>query len=137
MVYSKLLLELNKYFVRDVSGVILSFYKSPIKNIDKCCEYGDYIMISQLKNINVYWSLYEACRGGYIEIVKLMIERGSTNFKFGLRGACMDGHMEIIKFMIRKYANYDLKYCLRISKMYGQIKVQHYLENLIKTKKNT
>lgn len=54
-----------------------------------------------------YWDsgLSGACRGGHMDIVKLMIEKGSSNWNAGMCGACKGGHMNIVKFMIDCGAN--------------------------------
>jgi ankyrin repeat protein len=59
--------------------------------------------------------IYNACKGGYIEIVKSMIEKGSDDryyvqhgaydWNHGLRGACQGGHIEIVNLMIEKGAD--------------------------------
>ncbi len=50
------------------------------------------------------WGLYRACEGGHMDIVELMIERGATNWNWGLYGACEGGHMDIVKLMIERGA---------------------------------
>jgi Ankyrin repeats (3 copies) len=49
-------------------------------------------------------AMYYAARGGHMEIVKLMIEKGVTDFNSGMRNAAEGGHMEIVKFLIEKGA---------------------------------
>ncbi len=52
--------------------------------------------------------LYNSCKGGHINIVKLIIDNGANNFNDGLIWACLCGHIDIIKLMIDKGAdNYD------------------------------
>jgi Ankyrin repeats (3 copies) len=47
-----------------------------------------------------------AAKGGHMEIVKLMIEKGATNFDWAIKYAAKGGHMEIVKLMIEKSATY-------------------------------
>jgi Ankyrin repeats (3 copies) len=56
-------------------------------------------------NKNIYnTSMDEAAYGGHMEIVKLMIEKGSTDFNWAMGFASEAGHMEIVKLMIEKGA---------------------------------
>lgn len=48
--------------------------------------------------------LAEACRGGHMDIIQLMISRGATNWQTGLEKACGKGHIEIAKLMISRGA---------------------------------
>jgi len=52
------------------------------------------------------WGLREACRGGHMAIIELMIAKGANNWNWGLCGACRGGHMAIVELMIAKGANY-------------------------------
>jgi Ankyrin repeats (3 copies) len=47
-----------------------------------------------------------AALGGQMEIVKLMIEKGATDFNSSMMYAAEEGHMEIVKLMIEKGATY-------------------------------
>jgi ankyrin repeat protein len=49
-------------------------------------------------------AMYNAARGGHMEIVKLMIEKGATEFNWAMGDAAKGGHMEIVKLMIEKGA---------------------------------
>jgi ankyrin repeat protein len=52
--------------------------------------------------------LYYACQcrnDKHLDIIKLMIERGANDWNLGLRGACSGGHLDIVKLMIEKGAN--------------------------------
>jgi len=46
----------------------------------------------------------EACKGGHIDIVKFMIEKGATDYNYGLRGTCEGGNVEIVNLMIKQGA---------------------------------
>jgi len=54
---------------------------------------------------NLDQGFYGACNGGYINIVKLIIERENNNYSwdFGLSEAC-GKHLDIVKLMIEKGA---------------------------------
>ena len=48
-----------------------------------------------------------AAKGGHVDIVKLMIEKGAKsgsrmNWNYGMRGAVKGGHIDIVKLMIEK-----------------------------------
>jgi ankyrin repeat protein len=47
-----------------------------------------------------------AAKGGNMDIVKLMIEKGATAFNSSMMYAAEEGHMEIVKLMIEKGATY-------------------------------
>jgi ankyrin repeat protein len=56
--------------------------------------------------------LREACIGGHMEIVELLIQKGANNWNWGLEGACLGGYMECVELMIENGAN-DLNCGLR------------------------
>jgi ankyrin repeat protein len=45
--------------------------------------------------------LIQACRAGYMEIVKLLIQNGTNQWGPGMVHACENGHKEIVELMIR------------------------------------
>ena len=45
-----------------------------------------------------------ACEGGHMDIVQLMIQKGADDWNGGLWKACYGGHMDIIQLMIQKGA---------------------------------
>ena len=49
-----------------------------------------------------YWhmGLKYACKGGDIDIVNLMIEKGANDWDQGLHNACVEGHLDIMFLMI-------------------------------------
>jgi len=49
--------------------------------------------------------LAHGCRGGHMDIVQYMIEKGANNWNSGLINACHGGHMDIVQLMIEKGAN--------------------------------
>src|SRR3989344_808640 len=57
----------------------------------------------KLKNFNNWnWGLNYACKGGHLDIVNLMINKGVKNWNYGLEGACVGGHLNIVNLMIEK-----------------------------------
>jgi ankyrin repeat protein len=51
-----------------------------------------------------------ACKGGHMDIVKLLIEKGANYWNGGLYAACDYGHMDIAKLMIENGAVSNNKY---------------------------
>lgn len=49
------------------------------------------------------WSLYGACRGGNLDIVKLLISKGAKMFNFGLCGAIERGHKHIVNYLVENF----------------------------------
>jgi ankyrin repeat protein len=50
-------------------------------------------------------ALREASRGGYLEILKYLVDKGAdihTNYDAALRFASSKGHLEIVKYLIEK-----------------------------------
>ena len=59
------------------------------------------LMIKQGAKSWMNQGLYEACEGCHLDIVKLMIKSGAANcWNIGLHKACIGGNMDIIKLMI-------------------------------------
>ena len=61
------------------------------------------IKLKKFDNWNL--GLYYACKGGHLDIVNLMIEKGAKHWNYGLQGACEGGHLAIVNLMIDKGAN--------------------------------
>jgi Ankyrin repeats (3 copies) len=51
-------------------------------------------------------AMRNAAEGGHMEIVKLMIEKGATDFVGAMARAAKGGHMEIVKLMMEKGVTY-------------------------------
>ena len=49
--------------------------------------------------------LHGACRGGNIDLVNLMIEKGADDWDWGLSGACIGGNIDLVNLMIEKGAD--------------------------------
>ena len=76
--------------------------------------------------------LKHACKGGNMEIVKLMIQKGDKSYPFnwnmGLEYACVGGNIEIVKLMIQKGAtNIKAQFDTLIEN--GHFEILEYLEN--------
>jgi Ankyrin repeats (3 copies) len=95
--WKKLFLRMGFYIAK---LEILGIPYIPTKNYDpedfyKECKDSKYIF---------GWAMAYAAEGGQIEIVKLMIEKGATDFDWAMREAAEGGRMEIVKLMIEKGA---------------------------------
>ncbi len=73
------------------------------------CKNNDLIKIRKMikLDINLYWNwgLWGASKGGHINIINLMIEKGADHLNGGLYDACFGGHIDIVELMIKKGAN--------------------------------
>ncbi len=70
-------------------------------NISKVLEY----MENKPDECKITEGLAIGCRRGHKDLVKLMIEKGATNFEEGLANACCGGHKKLVKLMIKKGAD--------------------------------
>ncbi len=71
------------------------------------CLNGDLLSIvsSPYGQYNWNFGLFDACRGGHLNIVGLMISKGANNWNRGLYDACRGGHLNIVELLISKGAN--------------------------------
>jgi Ankyrin repeats (3 copies) len=72
-----------------------------------------------------------AAYGGHIEIVKLMIKKGATDFDWAVRNAALGGHMEIVKLMIEKGAT-DFSRIIINAAEGGHMDIVEYLKQFVK-----
>lgn len=93
---------------------------------------GDYHLIVRLKNIEFSdifcFQIYEICKFGHLDIVKLFIEHGGdivdeTDWDEGLKGACIGDHLEIAKIMIEKGQYYWLDGGFKSACKYGRLEI--------------
>jgi Ankyrin repeats (3 copies) len=77
------------------------------------------------------WTMVNASRGGHMEIVKLMIEKGATYFNTAMRSAALGGHMEIVKLMIEKGAT-NFVSAMNIATKGGHMEIVNYLKQFVK-----
>jgi len=80
------------------------------KNIHlyEACVEKNYALVSSLlleKDIDVNFGLQGACKGGHMDLVQLMIDKGANNWNEGLLASCLGGHKDLAQFMIDKGAN--------------------------------
>lgn len=84
---------------------------------------------------NCVWEygLKGACMGGYLDIVKFMINKGANNLETGLSCACEYDRLEIAKFMIEMGAtnfNYSMKSACRAGKIeLVKLMIEHGADN--------
>lgn len=96
--------ELEVYLPTELSELILS-YITPVGRYiksDDYCHTGFYEKCMEIEDVRN--CLFKACRGGHMDIVMLVISKGSTEWDSGLNGACRSGDMDIIQLMIQKGA---------------------------------
>ncbi len=89
----------------DIEGLLLT--DSPDRILKDSCEQGSMFIVRKAIErgaTNWNWGLRGACEGGRLELANLMIEKGATDWVFGLEGACGGGHLEIVNLMIEKGA---------------------------------
>ena len=82
-----------------------------IKNnnyLEKQCKNGNIFTILKNKNNKLNWNngLCEACLGGNLKIVSLVIKKGANDWEYGLQDACCGGHLNIVNLMIEKGASF-------------------------------
>ena len=74
------------------------------KEFVAACSIGDVLSISRCV-IDSHW-VYQyfgiPCAKGYLELVKLLINKGVNKWDYALYCACNEGHMEIAKLLITK-----------------------------------
>ena len=70
--------------------------------LEEYCRNNDIIKLRIIIKMDLFWDdgLEGACRGGHIDMVKLMIEKGVKYWNCGLHIACKGGHMDIVKLLI-------------------------------------
>jgi hypothetical protein len=97
--------EVNRYICVDtLTNIVIDYITPDDGKLHKYCMTGYYEICQQISTAYDD-GLYAACEFGHIEIVKLMIEKGASDWESGLFMACEGGHMEIVKLMIEKGAN--------------------------------
>ncbi len=100
-----------KKYIKNKGYVTVDYYLKPCNKIlRKICKRGKYIEIFN-DNLNWNYGLSGACRGGHLNIINVMIEKGASNWDWGLNSACKEGNFDLINLMIKKSAdnwNYGL-----------------------------
>ncbi len=68
-----------KKYLKNKKYVTVEYYFNPCNvTLKNMCKKGKYIEIFNVK-VNWNWGLYGACRGAYLDLVKLMIEKGADD----------------------------------------------------------
>src|ERR1700744_3198403 len=75
------------------------------------CYVGDMKLVTELiavsdsingtKNLYFGEGMVAACEGNHIEIVKMMIEKGTNFYAHGIEAACLGGNNDIVEFMLK------------------------------------
>ena len=142
-IINEILLRVDRPTLYEVSYVCRQWYHLSLKQVviittrkqfKRCCKQGDKLSIVHA-TYEANWlnfGLYGACRGGHLELAKLLIRKGANDLNQafygacrsgnsslieifqgascnkGLDGACYGGHLELAKSMISKGArDYD------------------------------
>ncbi len=101
------------FYKNDVICNVASYYMTIgyKKIFELACKKNNRKTVEYLLNRKKVGGMYKyelnlACRGGHIQIVQLMIEKGATDWGWGLAGACEGGHMQLVQMMIDKGATW-------------------------------
>lgn len=110
---NEILLRVNKPVLYYASQVCTQWkdlslkYVKMIENADdlfNVCKEGDLLSVSKCK-LDSSWvksGLVSAYRGGYKQLIELMILKGANQWDDGLYYGCEPGHIEIVELMIAK-----------------------------------
>ena len=93
--------------LEDVEATFRKYLGANATVLTESCKNGSMFMVKKAieKGATDWnWGLRGACGGGHRELAELMIEKGATNWGWGLRGACGGGHQELAELMIEKGA---------------------------------
>lgn len=84
----------------------LSKFNNEYDKIKYLAENGyDVLLLPLLSDIDDYqYTMRQAARGGHMEIVNLMLQRGATNYSETMANAAAEGHIDIVKLMLDKGA---------------------------------
>ena len=93
-------------------------YNTILERFNAACRGGSRKLVDlfieeiryEKNTMGLEYGLFNACLGGHMDIVQLMIDEGANMWRFGLEGACAAGNdnMQIIELMIfndYKYVN--------------------------------
>lgn len=109
-------------------------------SLASACELGDLqrvtFLLQNVKSEYSTWyilnsSLWGACRGGYMEIVKALISHANKidceiGWNSGMAQACYSGHIDIVKFMISNGAT-DWNYGLNHACLGGRMEIVKFM----------
>jgi hypothetical protein len=73
------------------------------------CESGSVTLAKYCRKISrdeLDWNygLHRACKGGHLDLARLMIDKGANEWNWCLLGACEGGHVDLVQLMIDKGA---------------------------------
>lgn len=105
--------EIMKYIdVLELSRIVEGYILPKNGNV---CFTGYYELSNKIiGRMKIQKGLREACSGGNVEIVSLMIKKGARNLNCGLIIACTNGDIPIINLLIYRGAS-NLNHCLIIA----------------------
>ncbi len=95
----------------------------------QACEGGhiDIINILIENGANIDYEIFQvACKNGNLDIVNMMIKKGADGWDYGLYGACQGGNLDIVNMMIKKGASY-LDIGLRGACEGGHLEIMTYM----------
>lgn len=95
------------------------------EGLKKACEHGHVEIVKLMiarGATNFNECLFNACISENIEIVNILIDNGATNWDKGLQGACYIGNMNLAKIMLQKGAS-DLNKGLQSACSKGHFKI--------------
>jgi len=104
---------INKWLISDLAGLVLKYCWPDTDDFEKSLHYGIYenfaepnVYIADFEKIIYHDSVHiinNACRNGYLKIMKLLVDGGMKDVAFGgLYGACQDGNVEMVKLMLNE-----------------------------------
>ena len=73
------------------------------------------------------WGLVGAAKGGHMHIVKLMIEKGASNYVVAANFAVQHGHINIVKFLLDKGVGYWYDSLMCTAATYGHIDIVYLM----------
>ena len=69
------------------------------------------------------WTLYYACRNGYLDIAKLCVKMGARNFNDALGCACTTGQLRLARWCISNGATYKLSRIKKVARKYNHLNI--------------
>lgn len=83
-----------------ISAVVINYFGRGKTSYDMAIlgQYED----CESRTSNIQKIFRGACRGGHIDIIKMVLRCGAYDMPFGLMMACRGGHLHVIEFMINK-----------------------------------
>lgn len=99
-------LEVVKYIVRIRPKY--EFYYDNLYCVQKAAEHGHLNVFKYMYNKSYAFHLHNACKGGNMEIINLVLENEATGrFSVAVSGACEGGHLDIVKMFETKCNHFN------------------------------